>query len=115
MARHCVNRNFVRARSSDLQLFSEATLRLQSNSGINVSTREIQDNSQAVEFCGTGLADTAADDVAERRFPDTHVSVLMLPGQLILKAMKLLGLSYKDIVAAGRVSFLLPGASFVRL
>src|ERR1043166_4059574 len=65
MTCHRIDRNFVSARATHLQLFSKATLGLQTDSGIDVSSRKIQDDVKAIEFCSARLANTAADDVTE--------------------------------------------------
>src|ERR1044071_5108021 len=64
MTRHSIERHFVRTRTTHLQLFAETTLRLQANSGVHVCTREVQDNSQAIKLCGSGLANAATDNVS---------------------------------------------------
>src|SRR6185369_16817864 len=73
MTRHSIERHFVCARTTHLQLFGETALRLQTNSRIHVCTREVQNDSQTVQLCGSGLANAATDNISQCRFANTHV------------------------------------------
>jgi hypothetical protein len=81
LTRHCVIRYFVSAGASHLQQFSKPTLRLQPDRRIHISTRQVQNNSQAIELCGSRLPDTAADNIGKSRLPDTHIRIVLPPGQ----------------------------------
>src|SRR5215212_3187255 len=45
--------------------------------------RKVENDSQAIEFCSSGLANTSTNDIAERRFADTHVRVIVEPRQTL--------------------------------